>query len=159
MATPIHFIELEEMIPELRPDHVIRMSSVATPVEQYSDMPDATRIQVLIYVRQLGPDNTILSWSMPVGDPIDMFRGRPMDANQAEQIDQVNKQARDLEIAIGERLLVQNEKFDIRGGIISIGPDEGVTGYWSYLDTGEEEDTIVVEAPKQDEDDKDELPF
>lgn len=158
MSTPIHFVELEDMIPELSEGRIIRMSSVAQSIKAYDEDPRATRVQVILYVRQLGPDNTILSWSMPIGEPIDMYRGQAMDQSANEKIDAVWVQANEVQDLIYERLLQHNENFEIRSGVISIGAYDDITGYWSYLDIAEEADQPDVVTPVPDND-EDEIPF
>jgi hypothetical protein len=157
MSIPIHFIELEDMIPELSSARTIRMSAVAQNIKAYDDDPRAVRIQVILYVRQLGSDNTILSWSMPIGEPIDMYRGAGMDGQAQEQVDAVWVQASEVQDLIHERLLQHNEDFDIRGGVVSIGVNDDITGYWSYLEMQDDQqpNDVVAQVP----DDEDEIPF
>lgn len=163
MPHVIHFVDLEEMIPELE-EKPIRMSTVAVPVGQYSDMPDAVRVRTYLYVRQITPQNIVLSWCMPIGEIIDMIRGQPMDAMQEAKADAVWEQADTIENLVRQRIKMENEEFDIRAGIISIGSDEAITGYWSELESPEFQvlDRYSEERAKADKpepDPEEEIPF
>lgn len=162
MPHVIHFVDLEEMIPELdkSEDSPVRASTVAVPVGSYSDMPDAIRVRTYLYVRQITRNNTVLSWCMPIGEIIDMMRGQPMDQTQQEKADEIWQQAEDIESLVHQRIKLEDEAFDIRAGIISIGSDEAITGYWSELESRGFQTTDQDAAENAStEEQEDEIPF
>lgn len=168
MTIPIHFAELEDMIPELDVARVVRMTAIAHNITAYDDDPRAVRIRVFLYVRQLGPDNTVLSWAMPIGKPLDTYEGVALDTAEDQQLEELWKYASAVENLIYARLLDQNAMFDIRDGLISIGSSgDDLAGYWRFLDTidpmnpdhdGEyTHDDTNIDRPRPDP--EDELPF
>lgn len=129
--TVIHFLDLEDMIPELHPARIVRVNKEVYAIHTFVDNPDASIYQISLSVRQTNDEGT-LSWMIATGQ-YETLNGKPIGDNdiaaQAGGWTEVEK----IEEKVTERLLAQNNDFKIRPGIIDLGSAGPMLGIWSYL--------------------------
>lgn len=146
MPNIIQFGELEEMIPDLEPQLPVRISTVTMLLSTIQDLPNAGVFQLCVTVRQIIA-NDIFSWLIPLAE-FDTANGRAISDSDIATMEDGVKQARLIIERIEERLLAQDENFDIKPGVIEIGVMP-IHGTWAYLEL---EEVLVDGTSNQDGD-------
>lgn len=153
--TVIHFMDLEDMIPELSKDHVVRMNTQIKRIHIIIDRPDMSLNEIAVCVRQV-VDNTIYSWMTVVGQ-YESYRGEPFMPQDTEIMLRSIDECERIEYLITERLLAQIPDLIIRRGIVDLGISNDQAGFWSFMDT---EHVVVDEHDEKDKaPDLDDIPF
>lgn len=153
--TVIHFMDLEDMIPELSKDHVVRMNTQIKRIHIIIDRPDMSLNEIAVCVRQV-VDNTIYSWMTVVGQ-YESYRGEPFMPQDTEIMLRSIDECERIENLITERLLAQIPDLIIRRGIVDLGISNDQAGFWSFMDT---EHVVVDEHDEKDKaPDLDDIPF
>ena len=129
--TVIHFMDLEDMIPELSTNDIVRMNTQIKYIPTVSGRPGVSLSEVGVYVRQNVLYDTY-SWMIPVGQ-YEMYEGKPFTMADEDIRIKAEEESKRIEDLITERLLAHAE-FDIRPGIIDLGISTDHAGYWSLLD-------------------------
>lgn len=166
MPNVIHFLDLEDMIPELDKDFPIRMAVQTSMVHTYDDMPNAARYSTNIVLRQILGITGIYSWMIQVGE-FDMADGKPMTDEDVAAFEGSAETVAEIAEKIEERLLATNDAFKIRPGLIDIGSAQSMKGTWSYLNLeevltdGTDEENSDGDSDRQirSEEDDDNIPF
>ena len=142
--TVIHFMDLEDMIPELSKDHVVRMNTQIKRIHIIVDRPDMSLNEIGVYVRQV-VDNTIYSWMIAVGQ-YEVYRGDPFTPQDTEIFTRAMEECKQIEDRITERLFAQAD-FEIKSGIVDLGISSDQAGYWSFMDI----EQVLVDGRDEEE--------
>jgi hypothetical protein len=143
--TVIHFMDLEDMIPELSKDDIVRINTQIKRVHIIIDRPDMSVNEVGLYVRQV-VGNTIYSWMTVVGQ-YESYKGNPFTTQDTEIMVKSIEECERMEDLVTERLLAQAD-FIIRPGIVDLGISNDQAGFWSFMDI---EHVVVDEHDEEEE--------
>lgn len=162
--TVVHFADLENMLDELVEGPPIRVVRLVTPIETIADTPGMAQVQIGVHVRQDIPGLQLFAWMMPVGDVYTIYDNKPVGDPEQDKAEGAWQAADEILAMVVSRLKTHNENFVIRPGIIDLGNIVSFVGYWSLLETVEEEEEPESKDPGstgegEEETDEDELPF
>lgn len=159
--TVIHFLDLEDMIPELDPVYKVRINKQVLPVYTYVETPDMSIVHVCLSVRQLRKGG-IVSWMIATGE-YETYRNNPHTDNDEEAAKLAWTELERIEGLIEKRLLEQDDAFKIRPGLIDLGTSP-MAGVWSEL--GQIKEEVIEDVDDSDSEqrdnsdpDDDEIPF
>ncbi len=146
MPNVIHFVDFEELIPELDPMEIIRVNVFSNVVFVHTDFPEVTDVRIGVHVRQISP-NAVLSWMMATGQ-CQFHRDAPIDDQNDEIFESANEEAELIYALVVKRLLDDEQLIlkprMIRPGIIDLGQTITRPGTWALLEV---EDVTVEATP------------